>query len=147
MKMKFLSFILVVMLLIGVVAATDTAITAVTTLSGQNSYSTDVKIGSWQSLPASTNTVSLLYDGAYNYLVAVNSTSVGTTPTFNVVAGNNPPSFRSGIGNLAVSLTVNTPRLIGPLESARFINTTGYLKFSTTNVTTGTFRVIKVKRQ
>lgn len=145
--MRNLSVILVVLLLIGAAVATDTAITAVTTLTGQNNYQTDVKIGSWQSLPTGSNTVYIAYDGSYNYLIAVNTTSVGTTPLFNILAGNNPPSFRSGIGALAVSLTVNTPRLIGPLESARFVNTTGYLKFSTTNVTTGTFRMIKIKRQ
>jgi hypothetical protein len=32
------------------------------------------------------------------------------------------------------------------LESARFLNTTKYLKFSTTNVTTATMAILKVHR-
>jgi len=143
---KILSLLFAATLIMGLAMATDTAITAVNTLTGENSYVTFTARASWQAVPTSTNTAYLAYSGAYRYYVMVNSTSVGTTPTFNVLAGDNPPSFRSGIGNLAVSLTVNQCRLIGPLESARFVNSTGYLKISTTNVTTGTMVVIKVAR-
>lgn len=144
--MKLLPIIFALMLFIGAAMATDTAITAVNTLSGENNYVTFTALGSWQALPTSTSTVYLAYNSAYKYFVVLNTTSVGTTPKFNVLAGSNPPSFRSSIGNLAVPLTVNQTRLLGPLESARFVNSTGYLKFNTTNVTTGTFVVIKVAR-
>lgn len=143
---KILSIFLFSMLMISMAMATDTAITAVSTLSGQNSYVTATALASWQAVPTSTNTAYIAYNGAYNYFVLVNCTSVGTTPKFNVLAGHNPPAFRSSLGNLAISLTANQTRLIGPLESARFLNETGYLKVSTTNVTTGTMWIVKVAK-
>ena len=143
---KILSILLFAMLVFGMAMATDTAITAVSTLSGQNSYVTATALASWQAVPTSTNTAYIAYNGAYNYFVLVNTSSVGTTPKFNILAGHNPPAFRASLGNLAVSLTVNQTRLIGPLESARFLNATGYLKFSTTNVTTGKMWIVKVAK-
>lgn len=145
MKMK-ISLILLLALSLSLIAtatATDTAITAITTLTGENSYAA---MPNWQAAPTSTNTVYIAYDSLYRYFVSINVTVAGTSPKLNVLAGNNPPAWRSGIGNLSISLTNNTLKTIGPLESARFVNTTGYLKFSTTNVTTGKIWVLKVKR-
>jgi hypothetical protein len=129
-------------LLIGIAGATDTAITGLATLTGQNTYGTEAY---WSSAPTSTNTVYIAYDGAYDYLVAINATSVGTSPKLNILAGTNPPAFRADLGNLAISLTANRTIWVGPLESARFLNATGYLKFSTTNVTTAKMVILKVK--
>jgi hypothetical protein len=140
---KILSLILFAMLLMGVAMATDTAITAVTTLTGENSYAA---MPTWQAAPTSTNTVYIAYDSLYRYFISINVTAVGTSPKLNIESGNNPPAWRSGIGDLAISLTNNTLMTVGPLESARFVNTTGYLKFSTTNVTTGKIWILKVKR-
>lgn len=141
---KILSITIFAMLLIaGMAGATDTAITAVTTLTGENSYAS---MPTWQAAPTSTNTVYIAYDSAYRYFISMNTTVSGTSPKLNILAGNNPPAFRSGIGNLAISLTNLTLKTVGPLESARFVNTTGFMKFSTTNVTTGKIWVLKVKR-
>jgi hypothetical protein len=140
---KIISITLLAMLLMGTAMATDTAITAVTTLTGENSYAT---MPTWQAAPTSSNTVYIAYDSLYRYFVSINTTVSGTSPTLNILAGDNPPAFRSGIGNLAISLTNLTLKTIGPLESARFVNTTGYLKFSTTNITTGKIWILKVKR-
>jgi hypothetical protein len=125
------------------VQATDTALTAAGTLTGENSY---VTTAYWSAAPTSTNTKYIAYDSAYMYFVIINATTVGTSPKLNILAGNNPPAFRAEIGNLAIPLTVNRSVLCGPLESARFLNTTKYLKFSTTNVTTATMVILKVLR-
>jgi hypothetical protein len=140
--MKKLFSIILLALLIGVAGATDTAITGLATLTGQNTYGTEAY---WSAAPTSTNTVYIAYDGAYDYMVAINATSVGTSPKLNILAGTNPPAFRAGIGDLAISLTANRTIWVGPLESARFLNATGYLKFSTTNVTTAKMLILKVK--
>ncbi len=125
------------------VQAIDTALTAAGTLTGENSY---VTMAYWSAAPTSTNTKYIAYDSAYMYFVIINATTVGTSPKLNILAGNNPPAFRAEIGNLAIPLTVNRSVLCGPLESARFLNTTKYLKFSTTNVTTATMAILKVLR-
>jgi hypothetical protein len=62
------------------------------------------------------------------------------------MAGDNPPAFRSDIGNLTISNWTdgrNEVRFIGPLESARFMNSTGYLQVSSKNLT-GKLAVLKV---
>jgi hypothetical protein len=45
------------------------------------------------------------------------------------MAGDNPPAFRSDIGNMTLTMDdigYTNNIIIGPLESARFINDTGY---------------------
>ena len=140
--MKLLSFILVAMLVLGVALATDTTIVP-TTLYGQNNGSL---ITADVSAPTGSNTAHIAYDSAYNYFVFISPTRVTTTPTFNILAGSYPPAWRSGIGDLKISLTNSSPEVIGPLESARFENATGYYKFSTTNVTAATMAILKIKR-
>jgi hypothetical protein len=142
---KILSFLLFSVILAGIVAvgATDTALTTTRVLTGENSYVTEAY---WDAAPTSTSTKYIAMSSDYDYFVLINATSVGTKPLLTVRAGNNPPAFRSGIGNLNLSLTANRTLIAGPLESARFKNTTGYLKFSTVNVTTAYMAVLKVKR-
>jgi hypothetical protein len=137
-----LTFLFMAMLLSGAMA-TDTALTAAATLTSENSYATGAY---WSSAPTSTNTKYIAAANGYDFIVAINATSVGTSPKLNIWAGNNPPAFRSSLGNYSLSLTANRTVWFGPLESARFINSTGYYKFSTTNVTTATMIVLKVKR-
>ncbi len=141
---KFILFALIVSLMIGSALATYTPVAAVKTLDALNDYA--FAPSAWTTLATSTNYNNILYDGAYDYIVGVNVTVIGTSPTFNVIAGTNPPAFRAGIGNLAYSLTNNTVHWFGPLESARFLNGTGYFNFGTTNVTTGKIMVLKVAK-
>jgi len=142
MKKFFLILFMSMLLIMGMAGATDSAITGLATLTGQNTYGTEAY---WSAAPTSSNTAYIAYDGAYDYMVAINATSVGTSPKLNILAGTNPPAFRAGIGNLAIPLTANRTIWVGPLESARFLNATGYLKFSTTNVTTAKMLILKVK--
>lgn len=134
--------------MIGVMAidATDTAITSVVTMTGENSYGSWLSQSAWNALPTGSNTKYVAMNTGYDYFVLWNTSSVGTSPKLNILAGDNPPAFRSNIGNLILSITNASPGIVGPLESARFMNRTGYLKISTTNVTTGVVAVLKVRR-
>ena len=141
--MKILSILLVILALLGVALATDTAITAVTTLDGQNDYAVGPTA---QAAPTGNDYEHLRWDTGYLYFVAINTTACGTSPKLNIMAGDNPPAWRSMIGRLQYSLTNCSPMIVGPLESARFKNATGYLRINTTNVTTGQISVLKVLR-
>lgn len=141
---KIFSILFALALIMGMAGAiTYTPITAVKTLDEPNDYTLAC---TWTTLATTTGINSVAYDGSYNYIVGVNVSVVGTSPKFNVEMGTNPPAFRSSIGDKTYSLTNNTVQWFGPLESARFVNRTGYLQFSTTNVTTGKIFVLKVKR-
>jgi hypothetical protein len=82
-----------------------------------------------------------------NIYLMVNITDAGDvlndTPNFTIVKGDNPPSFRSGLGDLNISITGNGVYVVGPLESARFLNQTGYLRAYGTNITAGTITLIE----
>jgi len=63
--------------------------------------------------------------------------------TITVLAGDDPPAFRSSLGNLTVTIANGTSETwIGPFESARFVNETGYLLVNT-NSTDGTIEAFK----
>jgi hypothetical protein len=141
---RAISFLLLAVLMAGVAQATNTVITAVTTLDGQNDYS--AAPSGWTTLATGGNVNYVAYDGKYDYLIGVNVSVVRTSPVLNILAGDNPPAFRAGIGNLSVPLTNNTVKWIGPLESARFLNSSGYFHMSGFNVTTGKIAILKVKR-
>ena len=93
----------------------------------------------------------LLWSGDWKYdlILIANVTSVSdidnTSPHITIKHGDNPPAFRSGIGDLNITTDVNGTYFIGPLESARFKNATGYLRVYETNLT-GTVSAIEVKR-
>jgi hypothetical protein len=140
---KILSILFALVMIVGMAGATYSAVSAVVTLDELNDYT--VAPAAWTSIATSTNYNYVAYDGSYDYIIGVNVTVVGTSPTFNIEQGTNPPAFRSSIGDKSYTLTNNTVRWFGPLESARFVNSTGYLQFSTTNVTTGKIMVLKVK--
>jgi hypothetical protein len=71
-------------------------------------------------------------------LRVVESGGVEGNTQITVKAGDNPPAFRASLGDLVVNITNATSEtLIGPFESARFINQTGYLLVNT-NTTDGT---------
>jgi len=63
--------------------------------------------------------------------------------TITVLAGDDPPAFRSSLGNLTVTIANGTSETwIGPFESARFVNETGYLLVNT-NSTDGTIEAFR----
>jgi hypothetical protein len=145
---KFFIFgmIVALLLLVGANAVTYTAITAVSSLDSENDFA---------RAPGSWNT--LLSNGSINYydwpdgydvlIVGFNFTSSYNTTLdyFDIIAGDNPPAFRASIGNY--SFDAPTPAGVywfGPLESARFKNSTGYLQISS-GYMVGKLAIMKVK--
>lgn len=139
-------FAIMTIALIGSAQATSTVIAAgaTKTLDSKNDYT--LAPATWTTLATSTSQNYIAVNEKYDYIIGVNVTVVGTSPKFNVLAGTNPPAFRAGIGDLAYDLSNGTVQWFGPLETARFLNSTGYFTFSTTNVTTGKIMCLKIAK-
>jgi len=89
------------------------------------------------TLNSTTNHTIALYPGTL--LRVVESGNV----TITVLAGDDPPAFRSSLGDLTVTIANATSETwIGPFESARFVNETGYLLVNT-NSTDGTIEAFR----
>jgi hypothetical protein len=77
----------------------------------------------------------------------LNATAIGTganaSPSLVIKHGDNPPAFREGLGDLTLSIPANRVYIFGPLESARFINETGYLRAYGKNITTATISLLR----
>lgn len=65
-------------------------------------------------------------------LEVTNNAASAVNLTVTVNAGDNPPAQRAGLGSLATVLAQNAVKLIGPLESARFIQDDGSLSVTFT---------------
>ena len=144
---KIFAFLLMLMLLAGAASATYTTMTPVS-MDGQNDWGR--MTAAWTTILGNGSTCNFAVDGVSKYLLLVNITSWDVTDksvdVLNVMAGDNPPAFRSDIGNL--TLTMNNmigagTVIVGPLESARFMNSTGYINVGSYMVT-GKMAVIKV---
>ena len=86
-------------------------------------------------LDTGTAAVTLDADVAGNGMVffefkSAASTAVNTT--FTILAGDNPPAQRAGLGNLATVCAQNVVKLVGPLETARFIQSDGKISVTVT---------------
>ncbi len=145
---KFLPIlILAMMLLLGAASASYTTMTPVS-LDSQNDWGR--MTAAWTTISGNGSTCNFAVDGVSTYLLLVNITSWDITdPTvdvLDVMAGDNPPAFRSGIGNLTLPmddmLGAGTV-VVGPLESARFMNETGYINIGSYMVT-GKMTVLEV---
>ena len=140
--------LIVLMTLAGLVMAADTAITvkqpAPTSASTVLTTGTAMKNGN-----PDVNYLLWPGDRRYDLILIANVTSVrdidNTSPHITIKHGDNPPAFRSGIGDLNITTDAVGNYFIGPMESARFKNTTGYLKVYETNLT-GTVSAMEVKR-
>jgi hypothetical protein len=144
---KIFAFLLMLMLLAGAASATYTTMTPVS-MDGQNDWGR--MTAAWTTILGNGSTCNFAVDGVSKYLLLVNITSWDVTDksvdVLNVMAGDNPPAFRSDIGNL--TLTMNNmigagTVIVGPLESARFMNSTGYINVGSYMVT-GKMTVVKV---
>lgn len=145
--MKYIFLIFAAFLLMWGASATDTytEISANVSLDELNDYA--AAPGSWTTLADNGSINYVAWPGGYNLILMTNVTNItNATNYLSVIAGDNPPAFRSGIGNLTISGWTdgaNEVRFIGPLESARFMNSTGYLQISSKNLT-GKVAVLKV---
>jgi hypothetical protein len=146
MRKIFLTLLMLV-LLFGVASATYTTMTPVS-LNDPNDW--DRMTAAWTAIAGNGSTCNFAVDGTYDYFLLVNVTSWDVTdPTvdvLNIMAGDNPPAFRSGIGNMTLTmddmLGAGTV-IVGPLESARFMNSTGYINIGSYMVT-GKMTVLEV---
>lgn len=133
------------MLLSGAASATYTVISKVVSLDNENDYASAP--ASWDTLLGNGSVNFYDWPDGYDLFLMVNVTGVKTANYLSIIAGDNPPAFRSDLGNLTISTWTdggNEVRFIGPLESARFMNSTGYLQVSSLNLT-GKVAILKVK--
>lgn len=85
-------------------------------------------------LDTGTDAVTLAADvGGQSELVILevtNNAAGAVNLVVTVKAGDNPPAQRAGLGDLATTLAQNAVKIIGPLESARFIQDDGKLNIT-----------------
>lgn len=79
------------------------------------------------------------------FLEAIAGSNSGDGGTVTVKAGVNPPAFQSGLGDLAVVLADSATKLIGPLESSRFVQADGSINVDVTSFV-GTFRAYRLPK-
>lgn len=77
------------------------------------------------------------------FLLVENSTA--GEKSIEVLAGENPPSLRKGLGKLTVAMAEKTLTII-PLDSSRHISATGSLVMTVTAATTGKIALIVLKK-
>lgn len=65
--------------------------------------------------------------GADRLILQVANTAASPFNFILRAGASNPPAFRSGLGDLTVSVTNATTKLIGPFDPARFVQTDGSL--------------------
>lgn len=75
-------------------------------------------------------------DSAEALVLRVHNSAAGAHVA-TIGAGVNPPSFRAGIGALAVSIAAGAIRWVGPLEPARFLQADGSVNVDFDTGTTG----------
>jgi hypothetical protein len=146
MKMKKLITLLILLAMIGLTAASYTSVPPMTP--SENGAGRFTAPGTmWKTLLGNGSICNFEMVGGYQYLVMVNVTSFqNDNPTLryvNIIAGDNPPAFRSGMGNLSKTSETVGIYYFGPLESARFVNSTGYCEVGSKNLT-GTIAVLKI---
>lgn len=76
--------------------------------------------------------------------------TTGSTKAATVKAGGNPPADAAGQGDITVSLTdgstTPTVKFVGPLTSARFIQSTGFINIDIAAGMTGTITCFTIPR-
>lgn len=129
---KLFTLALVMALLVGVGGAVRTAINSTTLAENAQSGT----LATATTLDSTNNHYIAYGQGVILRVVESGGAAYGTLIT--VIAGDDPPAFRKYLGNLTVTIANATAETwIGPFESARFVNETGYLLVNT-NTTDGT---------
>lgn len=143
--MRYILFILVLAMLMGGVTATYTEISAVSSLDEYNDY---VRApNAWTTLATNGSINYYAWPAGYDTIIlGFNFTSSYNTTLdyFDILAGDNPPAFRAGLGNYSFDAPSAGIYWFGPLESARFMNESGYLEVSS-GYMVGKLAIIKVK--
>jgi hypothetical protein len=130
---KILSILFALALLTCMACATYTTITGKELAENTGSLAP----GSWVTLATNTSYNQLQWPEDGNKLIiGVNITGVSGNDyqTINISAGDNPPAFRASLGDLSVEKEAVGVIWIGPLESARFVNSSGYMNLQGNNL-------------
>lgn len=142
---KFLPILfLTLMLSMGMAGATYTAITKVVSLDAQNDYARAP--ASWDTLLGNGSVNYYDWPEGYDLMVGFNFTSSYNTTRdyFDIMADTDAAhAFRASIGNYSFDAPSAGVYWFGPLESARFKNSTGYLEISS-GYMVGKLSVLKV---
>jgi hypothetical protein len=143
MKKFFLILFMSMLLLMGMAGATYTAISAVSSLDSQNDYARAPS--AWSSLLGNGSVNYYDWPEGYDLIVGFNFTSSYNTTLdyFDIMAGDGAQAFRASIGNYSFDAPTAGVYWFGPLESARFMNSTGYLQISS-GYMVGKLAVLKV---
>lgn len=139
--------LIAMMMLAGMASATYTTMTPVT-LDTPNDWGR--MTAAWTAIAGNGSTCNFAVSGGYDYYLLANITSWDvsdlTLDYLSIMAGDNPPAFRAGIGNMTLTMDDMVGAgtvIIGPLESARFTNETGYINIGSYMVT-GKMTVLKL---
>ena len=92
---------------------------------------------SWTTLAGNGSINFVSNDDGYDTYIMVNITGKLATNYLSVINGDEV-AWRAGIGNITFSnwnVSANAVQLIGPFETARFNNATGFVQISSKNLT------------
>lgn len=94
-----------------------------------------------------TNHHALTISGDGRVLIEVDNTGTVATATVTVKAGDNPPAFRAGLGDLAVVVgTAGLHRQIIIVETARFLQDDGTINIDAAGFSAGTIVAYQLPR-
>ena len=68
----------------------------------------------------------------------------GSPHDVTIGAGDNPPAFRAGIGDLTITVAATSGDVIIPLESARVVQSTGYVHVDFATSHAGTIWAVRL---
>jgi hypothetical protein len=118
--------------------------TAVTPVAVAANAGTDVKSATVSVALDPTNGHSIATNGRTGrYLIHVKNTAAGAK-NITVLAGDNPPAWMAGVGNLVVAVALTSGEQMIVVEAARFAQSDGAIHVDVEAATTGTIAVYQV---
>lgn len=94
---------------------------------------------------APTNDMQLAAAQPEKTVFVVTNSDSGNAITFTVKAGDYPPAWAAGQGDLAITVAASGREYVGPLESGRFMQSDGSM-FVTASAVTGTVTPLLISR-
>lgn len=79
-------------------------------------------------------------------VLVVDNTAAGAHNFILRAGASNPPAFRTGLGDLTISVGATTTVYIGPFDYARFAQSDGSLNIDFDAGTTGTIQALRLPR-
>lgn len=120
---------------------------AMTTVEQSIALGTSIVAGTGTALDAAKTHV-ITPTGRLEDMVILLQNTEGSTNTVTFLAGANPPASSAGLGSLTLTLAATTGYQLMPvLESARFLQANGTVRFTTEAATTGFCMAVQLKRR